>query len=217
MGRFLFLLFLFFSTFTITVQAGENDIRNLSAIRTGFNNTEADVSWDTSLAPNYFLVNGVSGSTAQGYCNASDYSTTDTFAHFTGLNSNTSYSFTVYAYDKFDNELDIDTYTVGMGPDENAIQNLSAEYTYYTQATVSWSASNSVRGSYFNMTRGSNPQGFCDPSNDFFTLDTQVTFSNLQPGTSYSFTVCGYDDLGEELDVDTFTLGPNTEPPKALK
>ncbi len=144
--------------------------------------------------------------------------TTSTSYSDTGLNSGTTYSYTVSAYDAAGNEgaqSSSASATTNSIPDTTApsqVTGLTATTVSSSQIDLSWSAAtDNVGVTGYNIYRGG----------VFLTSTTSTSFSDtgLTESTTYSYTVTAYDAAGNEgaqsssasATTDAVSTGPITE------
>jgi glucose/arabinose dehydrogenase/chitodextrinase len=142
-------------------------------------------------------------------------SATTTFQD-TGLTANTTYSYTVSAYDAAGNNSSVSApASVSTQPDTtppSVPTNLATQVVSSTQINLSWSAStDNVGVTGYNIYRGGT---FLKSS-----TVTPVQDAGLTPGTTYSYTVSSYDAAGNEsaqtAAVTGSTPAPDNVPPTA--
>lgn len=132
------------------------------------------------------------------------------------LTVNTSYSYTVSAYDAANNNsaqsagVDVSTLPDTTAP--SVPTNLSAQVVSPTQITLSWNLStDNVGVAGYKIYR----------DGEFITTSTVTPWQNtgLTPGTTYSYTISAFDGAGNEsaqtAPVVATTPVPDTQPPSA--
>ncbi|SEC39811.1 Por secretion system C-terminal sorting domain-containing protein [Tenacibaculum sp. MAR_2009_124] len=129
--------------------------------------------------------------------------TTDTFMNVTGLNPNTTYTFTVVAFDAANNESAPATVTATTLSEVDNIApsvpgNLTASNITQTQVRLTWTASTDNIGveGYYVYANG-NLVGT--------VTDTFMNVTGLNPNTTYTFTVVAFDAAGNESAPATTT------------
>lgn len=152
--------------------------------------TTANLSWGASsdnvgVVGYYIYTNGSNPVSAMG-----------TSLVVTGLTQNTSYTFTVSAYDAASNESD-ESSEVNMitadGEAPSVPDGLSASNISTTSVDLSWNASTDNVGvaGYTVYTNGASPVS---------ATGTSVTISGLTQNTAYTFTVSSHDAAGNTSD-----------------
>jgi chitodextrinase len=131
----------------------------------------------------------------------------------TGLSANTTYSYTVSAYDGAGNN---STQSTSVSATTQAtlpvISNLVGSNTTQTQTTISWDTNVPTNGQIFYGLTTSYGSQSALVDNTIKTTTHSITLSGLTAGTTYNFKVTSVDALGNTTSSAnfTFTTGPAT-------
>ena len=123
--------------------------------------------------------------------------TSDTSHEFTGLNENTTYTFTITSLNNLGNEGESTTITETTAPGK--VSDITVTAVAYNNVDLSWTGAS-----------GANNYVISDGVNTQNTNTNSVTFTGLTANTEYNFTITSYRDLieGRGKTVSSVVTGP---------